>query len=150
MNADLHAIRTAAVLRQAQQRLDELSEPEPDEDTLTPDQALESAQHDVAATPYNAAVWLAEACDEATFPLDTYRLADIQSDAERDLSVPELLALILCGCDAEAQRARHELRERFDAAHRGFAEANAAAILAEQERELERMRGEAVDAREAA
>ncbi len=143
MNADLHHLQTQRVLRAAQARLDDLAEPEPDEDTITPDEALEFARHDIAATPYCAAHWLFEACGDATFPLDTQRLREILRDGERDLLVPELLAVLMCGCDSDALRARHALRERFDADLMRVAQADARRILAEQEREIQRNATEA-------
>lgn len=138
-----HHIRTQAVLRAAQARLDDLAPPDDDEDVITPEQALDSARHDLAATPYNVAHWLYEACDDATFPLDTQQLQEAQRGGERALTVPELLALLVCGSDADLFRVRHALRERFDRDMDKIAQADARRILAEQDREAARYESEA-------
>ena len=135
MNADLHHIRTHATLLAAQARLDAMAEPEPDEDWLTEDQALESAQAMLASTPNLVSGWLDAECSGCAKTLCAYELRDVLNDEKRELTTPELLTIIMDGSDAYATRARHLLRERFDAAHAEVAADDARRMLDEQERE---------------
>lgn len=130
---------TQAVLRAAQQRLDDLAEPEVDDDWLTPEQAEASARDQIAATPYNWVEWLDGQCFAAIDAHSPYELDIAQRDGDRELSNAELLTLVMCGNNDAALRARSTLRERFDAAHAEQAEQDAAAMLREQELQAARM-----------
>jgi hypothetical protein len=138
MNATVHHIRTLAVLRPAQQRLDDLSPPEPDEDRISPDDADELARDMLASTPYQVAWWLREECDDEAKPLCFVRLTEVLRKGEHDLIVPELVTLLMCGYDADLPKVRHLLRERFDAAHADVAADDARRMLHEQDAEIAR------------
>jgi hypothetical protein len=138
MNATVHHIRTQAVLSQAQQRLDDLSPPEPDEDHISQADADELARDMLAGTPYQVAWWLREECDDEANPLCFVRLTEVLRKGERELLVPELLTLLMCGYDTDLPRVRHLLRERFDAAHADVAKDDARRMLHEQDAELAR------------
>jgi hypothetical protein len=105
---------------------------EPDEDELDEQTALEAAQDELAATPAVISEWLDAECTGDRDPLDVYRLAH----AERNLIVPEALAVLFNAPQATAVRALYVLREAFRAAMAaGPAQERAKDLLAEQERD---------------
>lgn len=146
MNApDIHAIRTAAALRNAQQTFDGMAEPEADDEWLTPEQAEEAALADLAATPAVVTCWLDAECTDDCAPLDANALGVALLSGERKLCVPELLAVLMSQPDYEALRALRQLREKFAAGMSEHVEAGARLMLAEQEADIERQMHEAMD-----
>jgi hypothetical protein len=82
--------------------------PADDGDEPTEDQAHETAQQQVLATPAVVANWLAFECAANEAPVDVSALA---AHAVLDASVPALLAVLLAGDDRHTGRALHRLRE---------------------------------------
>jgi hypothetical protein len=133
----MHALTpcgTAAQLYAAQALHDNMAPAEPDEDWLSPDQAEERARDMLASTPAVVAEWLWVECQEDRADLDTYALQQALKRGDRELSVPELLAVLMDGYDDNLQRVRYALRQKFNAAQEEAAAEMAATILAEQER----------------
>jgi hypothetical protein len=126
---------TAAQLRRAQASHDARSEPEPDETHIAEADAPDLAADLIRSTPATFASWLARECAGSTESLDWYALTKQQHRGDR-LTVPQLLAVVICGFDVPARKAAHfELVQRFDAAHAEQAQQDAADMLDAQERE---------------
>jgi hypothetical protein len=127
---------TAAQLRSAQARHDSLAEPEAVEgEHISEADAPDLAADLIRSTPATFAAWLAKECAGATESLDWYSLTKQQHRGDR-LTVPQLLAVVVCGFDVPARKAAHfELVQRFDAAHAEQAKQDAADMLDAQERE---------------
>lgn len=147
MNApDIHAIRTAAALRNAQQTFDGMAPPDDaDDEWLTPERAEEVALADLAATPAVVSCWLDAECTDECAPLDANALGVALLSGERALCVPELLAVLMSQPDKEALHALHALRDKFAAGVAEHVEAGARLMLAEQEADIERQMHEAMD-----
>src|SRR5574343_243620 len=114
--AALQTIRARAVLAQAQQRLDDLCEPEPEE--LTEDGARELAMSMLETTPRVITDTLHEAGTHSAYrPISPVECERVQAEGERDLTLPELLVLVLHGSDRAALQARVVLRDRLRGEH---------------------------------
>jgi hypothetical protein len=108
---------------------------EPPEDYISPEDAPTIAADLIRSTPAAWAAWLQVECAADTGPLCYVTLTRALRTGSRRLSVPELLALVACGYDADLPQVRYQLAEAFNSAHREQAEEDAAAMLAEQARQ---------------
>ena len=139
--AALQTIRARAVLAQAQQRFDALCEPEADPEELTEDGARELAMSMLETTPRVITDTLHEAGTHSAYrPISPVECERVQADGERDLTLPELLVLVLHGSDRAALQARVVLRDRLRDELRETAHRDAADMLRAQELEREAAR----------
>lgn len=144
-HSDTHHVRTAAALRNAQQCFDGMAPEEADDEWLTPEQAEEVALKDLSETPAVVSCWLDAECTDDSAPLPAYLLGDVLMSGERELCVPELLAVLMLNPEREAMRALHLLREKFAAALSDHIDAEARRLLARQEADIERQMHDAMD-----
>ena len=114
------------------------SPPDEDPDWITEDEATERAQGELLSTPCVIAQFLQDACDMARDDLDWHKLSDRLFMGARELSVPELLVLIIEGCNADAIRARHVLRGMIIRANTAAIKERAEDILDKQDRMIQR------------
>jgi hypothetical protein len=109
--------------------------PEPEVEYIAEEDAPELAADLIRSTPATFSAWLAKECAGSTESLDWYSLTKQQHRGDR-LTVPQLLAVVVCGFDVPARKAaQFELVERFDAAHAEQAQQDAADMLDAQARE---------------
>lgn len=136
---------TAAQLRSAQALFDNAAPIDAPDDEISEADAPGLAAELIRSTPAAWSRWLQIECDADRATLCPFMLARVLRSGSRDLCVPELLALLMTCNTADLAQVRWQLVERFDAAHREQAEADAAEMLAEQERQRRRLREEAAD-----
>ena len=74
------------------------------------------ACEEMLVTPAFIAADLLEECEMACEPVNIRKLGDDMTS----LAIPELLALIMDGLDAQCLAARHELKQRMIAANQWF------------------------------
>lgn len=129
MDCNIYAIREAQALKRGQERYDAMAEREWDDAELSFDGAIGCAHEDLEATPYVVAEWLMRECDDDVAPLQAHALASTLMQGERDLCVPELLAVLMGSYDKAALRALYELRAKFERAHIDDIYAGARALL---------------------
>ena len=108
------------------------------------EEALDVAIDMLRSTPAVWGQWLEQETNEARGSVCWISAARAMREGSRDLTIPELLAVIACGNDRDLSQARYQLAERFDAAHYHVAAEDARDIMIAQERE-DMMRQEACE-----
>jgi len=92
-------------------------------------EALEIATETLRATPSVWGQWLERETAAAIGGVCWVTAVNHMRNGTRDLTVPELLAVIACGNDSDLAQARFQLVEHFDRAHRSMAEEDARDLL---------------------
>lgn len=119
-----------AAIRTAERAIAAAQRNEADDDLLTEQQAIELAREEMCATPGMVSQWLDGQCCAANEPLNAYRLSSCIN-----LTVPQLLAVIMGAPDFAARAAVHDLRAKYLADSDADVRAYAANLMDLQRRE---------------